>query len=89
MTPIDFEWTEVCFDYRYRRGEGAAAERTARLGASLIADLKRQEAEDIVIFDHKVYLDAPRLSRADGPIARFRRWATQFYVDGDPRGINR
>jgi nitrite reductase/ring-hydroxylating ferredoxin subunit len=89
MTPIDFEWTEVSFNYTFRRGDGPDGERAERVGRALIADLERQEAEDIVIFDHKVYLPAPRLSRADGPIARFRRWATQFYIDGDPRGVNR
>jgi len=89
QTPIDFEWTEVSFNYTFRLGEGADATRAARLGAALITDLKRQEEEDILIFDHKIYQSTPRLSRADGPIARFRRWAAQFYVDGDPRAINR
>jgi nitrite reductase/ring-hydroxylating ferredoxin subunit len=88
MTPIDFEWTEVSFNYTFRRGDGPEGERAARVGAALIADLKRQEAEDIVIFDHKIYQPTPRLSRADGPIARFRRWASQFYVAGDPRATN-
>jgi nitrite reductase/ring-hydroxylating ferredoxin subunit len=88
QTPIDFEWTEVSFNYMVRVGEGPDAERRARIGAALVADLKRQEAEDILIFDHKIYQPAPRLSRADGPIARFRKWAAQFYVEGDARARN-
>ena len=88
MTPIDFERTEVSFNYLFRRGDGADAARAERVGAALIADLERQEAEDIAIFDFKIYQPAPCLSRADGPIARFRRWAAQFYIDGDPRAKN-
>ena len=89
QTPIDFEWTEVSFNYTVHVGDGPDAARCARLGAALVADLKRQEEEDILIFDHKIYQPAPRLSRADGPIARFRRWAAQFYQGGDPRAVNR
>ena len=88
QTPIDFEWTEVSFNYTVHVGDGPDAARRARLGAALVADLKRQEEEDILIFDHKIYQPAPRLSRADGPIARFRSWAAQFYQGGDPRAVN-
>ena len=31
----------------------------------------------------------PKLSPADGPIPQFRKWAEQFYLGGDPRGINK
>ena len=54
-----------------------------------IADLRRQVEEDIVIFDHKIWNPRPALSRADGPIVRFREWARQFYVDGDPGSAGR
>jgi hypothetical protein len=71
-------------------GDSAEAlERTRRVGEALIADLRKQVAEDMVIFDHKVWNPRPALSRADGPIAEFRRWARQFYVEGDPRAVNR
>jgi hypothetical protein len=91
MTPLDFEETLVSFDYMVRRlGDSPEElERTRRVGEALIADLRRQVAEDMVIFDHKVWNPRPSLSRADGPIAEFRRWATRFYVDGDPRAVNR
>ncbi|GJM20405.1 MAG: (2Fe-2S)-binding protein [Planctomycetota bacterium] len=39
--------------------------------------------EDYVIFDKKRYLNDPLLSDADGPIARMRRWLSQF----DPRPL--
>ncbi len=82
-TPIDFEETEVSFHYRFRR-DGASR----RVGEALVAELRRQEDQDIVIFDHKIHLERPALSRADGPILQFRRWAAQFYVEGDPRGTH-
>lgn len=34
---------------------------------------------DINVWEHKIYRPAPRLSRADGPVLQFRRWAAQFY----------
>lgn len=90
-TPIDFDYTEVSFNYMVKKlGDSLdEIERTRRVGEALIADLKKQEAEDIVIFDHKIHLPAPKLSAVDAPILRFRKWASQFYVDGDPRAVNR
>lgn len=89
-TPIDFERTEVSFQYRLRKlGDSEdELERTRRLGEALVADLRRQEDEDIVIFDHKIHHARPALSKADGPIVQFRRWAAQFTLPGDPRGTH-
>lgn len=89
-TPVDFETTEVTHSYRIRwLGDGPEDHaRTERVGEALIRDLVKQEEEDIVIFDHKIYQPRPRLSPADGPIGRFRDWAEQFYLPGDPRGTN-
>lgn len=90
-TPIDFEFTEVSFNYILKKlGDTPEdLERTRRVGDAMIADLKKQEAEDIVIFDHKIHIPNPKLSAVDAPIIRFREWASQFYVDGDPRAVNR
>ncbi len=90
-TPIDFETIEVTHCYRIRKlgDTPEALERTRRVGQALVRDLVKQEAEDIVIFDHKICQLQPKLSPADGPIAQFRKWAAQFYLDGDPRGVNR
>jgi hypothetical protein len=46
-------------------------------------------AEDNVIFDNKIHVPSPALADADGPIMQFRRWAQQFYVDGDPVAAGR
>ena len=91
QTPIDFETTEVSFNYMVKKlgDTPEALAKTLRVGEALVADLKRQEAEDIVIFDNKIYQPMPRLSAADGPIIEFREWARQFYLEGDPLAVNR
>jgi 3-ketosteroid 9alpha-monooxygenase subunit A len=37
--------------------------------------------EDLVIWENKRYVPRPVLCDGDGPIGRFRRWASQFYDD--------
>ncbi|MEM7139841.1 MAG: Rieske 2Fe-2S domain-containing protein [Actinomycetota bacterium] len=74
--PIDWETT---WSMKLYRVNGPAS-----VGEALVRDLKKQMAEDNVIFDNKVQVPVPALADADGPILQFRRWAAQFYVDGDP-----
>jgi hypothetical protein len=85
-TPVDWETTRSIKLYRVKRlGDGDDARaRTRRVGEALVRDLRKQMEEDIVIFDHKVWVDPPALAPDDGPIVRFRKWASQFYVTGDP-----
>ena len=90
-TPIDFETLEVTHSYKVRKlgTTPELLERTERVGRALVRDLVKQVEEDIVIFEHKISQPKPKLSAADGPILQFRKWAEQFYLDGDPRGVNR
>ncbi|MFT2020248.1 aromatic ring-hydroxylating oxygenase subunit alpha [Streptomyces sp. 796.1] len=44
----------------------------------------RDTSEDVPIWEHKIYLDRPRLAKGDGPIMPFRRWASQFYTEPHP-----
>jgi hypothetical protein len=37
-------------------------------------------SQDLAVWEHKRYLRPPLLVKGDGPIARFRQWAEQFYV---------
>jgi len=48
---------------------------TVALGPAFRRDMRR----DFPIWEHKVYLDQPRLAKGDGPLLAFRRWAQQFY----------
>lgn len=44
--------------------------------------------QDVPIWENKLYRARPRLSRADGPIMQFRKWAQQFYVTDDAAAPN-
>ncbi|MEM1030086.1 MAG: Rieske 2Fe-2S domain-containing protein [Myxococcota bacterium] len=35
--------------------------------------------QDFSIWEHKKYVNPPRLAEGDGPISRYRRWCRQFY----------
>jgi len=37
-------------------------------------------AKDFPIWENKAYLEQPMLAGGDGPIAKYRRWARQFYA---------
>jgi 3-ketosteroid 9alpha-monooxygenase subunit A len=50
-----------------------------RIGQLAAAEMGRDFAADIRIWEHKRYLERPRLIDGDGPIGRYRRWARQFY----------
>ena len=45
----------------------------------LIAEVVRQVGHDIVIWENKRYRDNPILCDSDGPIAKYRKWFSQFY----------
>ncbi len=45
----------------------------------LIAEIVRQVGQDIPIWEHKSYNESPILCDGDGPIAKYRRWFSQFY----------
>ena len=45
----------------------------------LIAEIVRQVGQDIPIWENKAYRDAPILCDGDGPVAKYRRWFSQFY----------
>lgn len=78
--PIDWENTRSVKLYRAK---------DRRVGEAQVRNLKTQMAEDNVIFDNKIQVPAPALADGDGPIMEFRRWASQFYVDGDPVAAGR
>ncbi len=72
-TPVDFELLEDNKSYLVHRDK-------ERVGQSFVRDLKMQMEQDIAIFNKKRFLEKPALVKDDGPIAKFRRWAGQFYV---------
>ena len=81
-TPIDWEWTESIKVYKVEKvgHDAAALDKTRRVGEALVRDLRKQMAEDNVIFDNKIHIESPALADGDGPILPFRKWAAQFYA---------
>jgi nitrite reductase/ring-hydroxylating ferredoxin subunit len=77
-TPVDDETSRLRFHFRLPHDAGA-------LGEMFAAEVDRQVRQDIPIWEHKRYVANPALADTDGPIARFRRWYRQFYVDDDGR----
>ena len=54
--------------------------RIDRIGEAFNKEVNRQLTEDIPIWENKIYQPSPQLCDGDGPIARFRKWAAQFYA---------
>ena len=47
----------------------------------LVEEIVRQVGHDIPIWENKIYRDDPILCDGDGPIAKYRKWFKQFYVE--------
>lgn len=77
QTPIDDELTSVCLYFAMKRLPDEAATRAvAELNDRITQDQFRQ---DVPIWEHRAYLEKPRLTEVDGPVAQYRRWYRQFY----------
>lgn len=83
-TPIDPRHVEFRFCVSLRVGRDPGGSRaqlllswllTHGLGPAFRSDLR----QDFPIWEHKVYVERPRLAKGDGPIPAYRRWAEQFY----------
>lgn len=58
------------------------SEQFSILTDGLIAEVVRQVGHDMVIWENKLYRPDPILCDGDGPIAKYRKWFSQFYDDG-------
>jgi 3-ketosteroid 9alpha-monooxygenase subunit A len=45
-----------------------------------------QFKQDVPIWEHRAWVERPRLTEADGPVAQYRRWYRQFYSGWDGAG---
>ena len=78
MTPIDTERTRVRMAVLARIG----AEPTPTVRAAFEAYMKEHAVfaeADFPIWENKLFRERPALCDGDGPIADYRRWASQFY----------
>ena len=78
VTPIDEEHVDLRFAFTQKM-DGQDLRRG--VGAALIRDIVKQLSEDAPIWEHKIYRDNPVLCDGDGPIAKFRKWYSQFYAE--------
>ena len=79
VTPIDESNIEVNFGFMKKKVNGVVPE--GGVAEAIKADITQQLEEDRPIWEHKVYRPLPILCDGDGPIAKFRKWYAQFYVD--------
>jgi phenylpropionate dioxygenase-like ring-hydroxylating dioxygenase large terminal subunit len=82
-TPVDPVHVDIRFGVSLRVAGDPASPRTRRLSHLLTRGLgpalKHDLWQDFPIWQHKIYLERPRLAQGDGPIPAYRRWAQQFY----------
>lgn len=78
ITPIDEETVHVKFCFAQPLKDGEIPSRGVE--AAIIMDIVKQLNEDKPIWENKIFRDKPVLCDGDGPIAKFRRWYSQFYV---------
>jgi phenylpropionate dioxygenase-like ring-hydroxylating dioxygenase large terminal subunit len=76
-TPIDDERVHQRFSFMVKKLDDPKA--TEGLGKAFVSEISRQFAEDLPIWENKVFLERPLLCDGDGPIAMLRRWGQQFY----------
>lgn len=58
------------------------SEQHKMLSDALVEEIVRQVGHDIPIWEHKIFRDDPILCDGDGPIAKYRKWFSQFYATG-------
>jgi len=84
QTPIDDEHTEVTIHFSMRALEDATASaEIAELNAKIT---NLQFTQDVAIWENKVYRAHPPVTKADGPLRRYRRWFAQFYSGAEGPG---
>ena len=59
-----------------------ADEHTANIGRAFVKSVTSEVQQDIPIWENKRYVTSPALAAREQPIMQFRRWFSQFYVEG-------
>ena len=82
QTPIDAEHTDVRLHFSMQR---LADERATRAVSELNERITNEQfLQDVPIWENRAFLERPRLTERDGPIAQYRRWYGQFYSGWEP-----
>ena len=87
--PLDGERMEAVVAIRVRaeRSAQGAARLAQRVGTRLalrfiLYESAAEFAKDVAIWNHRHYLEHPKLCASDGSLFRFRRYCSQFYPEG-------
>ena len=78
ITPITATRMKLYFAFTKPRNISAQFN---MLADGMIAEIVRQVQQDIPIWENKMYRASPMLCDGDGPIAKYRKWFSQFYDD--------
>ena len=84
MTPVDHERTHLRFGVIGKQA-GRSDEEMATFHKAYADDMAAAVEQDFPIWENKVYHERPRLCDGDGPVAEYRSWAAQFYLDEGDR----
>ena len=79
VTPINRDTCEVNFAFAQQKIDGETPQ--GGVHAAIIKDICKQLEEDKPIWENKIYRALPILCDGDGPIFKFRKWMSQFYID--------
>ena len=85
-TPLDPLHVEMRFSVALRIGPDASSAPARLLLSRLLTRalgpaFRNDIQQDFPVWEHKIYVEQPRLAKGDGPIPAFRRWARQFYSE--------
>ena len=82
-TPIDAETTELRSISAVRPMEGASPHIKPMVAGFIKEWTARELSPDFPIWESKDYLRRPALCDADGPFGKMRKWAAQFFPEGE------
>ena len=84
--PVDENTVRILFGFSHPMVNGEPVK--GGVNAAIVKDVCKQFEEDKPIWENKIYRALPVLCDGDGPIAKFRKWYTQFYAGGfDPKSV--
>lgn len=79
ITPVDSQTMRMRFAFTQSKSQ---SEEQKMLAEAVIANVVSEVQQDIPIWEHKAFRGQPVLCDGDGPIARYRKWFSQFYDAG-------
>jgi len=79
--PVADDECHMRFSFTVRKlGDDEAL--NSSVGRAFVDEVAKQVREDKPIWENKAHVVRPALADTDGPIMKFRKWASQFYAEG-------